>query len=214
MRALGGALYVICTAAACAGGDDPAVGGLDATVPTARLAVDLSIAEEEAWEVATARIGISELRANNDRGGDLEPRMENVGAAELVEGTSIDFGVVAPATYGRVTMRMEAGDWGPGVELRVSSAGGSVHISARDAVDVDARCETPTLVAPGSAGTLELELDVESLWVALPEHPTGGGELALDADERSEVGAALRDAWRLDCDAEEAEGHAEALEDE
>jgi len=212
------ALYALCTTAVClGGGEDPPGGDPDGSVPMAGLGVHLATSEDDV-EVALARGGITELRARNDRGGDLEPRMEDVGGVEFADGATVDFGSVPPATYGRITMRLEEGDWGPALELRLVGLDGSATLVLRDEVDVDARCELPVLLAPGSEATLELSLEVDELWEALPEPPSGGEDRVIDAETDPEalaaVERALPDAWSLECDAESSDGHSESLEEE
>lgn len=212
------ALYALCTTAGCVGHDGGPPEGTDAAVPSARLSVLLEASGPSEGEIALteARVGISELRANSDRGGDLEPRMQEVGEAELRAGTTIDFGTVPPATYGRVTMRLEEGDWGPGLALQLTSPDGSVRVVLREPVDVDARCAAPVLVAPGSSATLDLRLDVDAVWEALPEHPTDGEDVEVDDETDPEaaddVQVVLRDAWTLDCGEAETSGATEALD--
>jgi hypothetical protein len=219
-----GTLYVFCAATllgACSGGPadtDDGGSGSDAEVGSARLFIEVSAErEEDEVTLATGRTGLAELRARNDRGGDLEPRLEAVGSVDLTASDPIDVGDVIPATYGRVTMRLEAGDWGPAFQLELVHAGGTVTVESRDGLNVDVRCEVPIRLAPGDDGELRVELDTGEVWSTIAMTGPVDGEVRIDAESDPSrlagVEAAFAGAWSVSCEGG-VEGSAEALETE
>ena len=210
-----------CAAAGCSGDDDGS--SIDAGSAedaggggAAGLVVRLDAEAGEAVATA-ARFVLVELRARNDRGGDLEPFDDSVGLVDVLAGAEIDLAAVPPATYGRVTMRFESGDDGPTALLAFPHSTGTVEVESRDALAVDVRCETPLLLGPGDSGVLALELELEDVWDAVEASGGIDGDVRIDAEtdpgRLAVIEDALAVAWSVSCESGVAE-RAEALDDE
>ena len=170
---------------------------------------------EDGSELEILRVAIGELRARNDRGGDLEPAVRQQ-VVDLVTGGTLVLDGAVPATYGRVTMVLEPVGGVPSFELRVTDSEGTLHVLDDGAIDVDVRCDGPVSLEPGETVALDLTLELGELAAVLREAPLPDAEdgvvtvTPVTAPEAiAAIEAELRTRWDLGC-AEES--GAEALE--
>lgn len=164
--------------------------------------------EEALATVDEVLVGVDTLTANNDRGGEFEPRVEHVGSLDLDASPEVVLEPAAPAAYGRVTFKMAQGDWGSTLALAIHDATRRWVVTLASEVLVDARCETVALLPPGGVVRLSLKLEVDGLYEVLAASgvaPGADGVIRIDASTAPEATAAiageLATAWELDCDA-------------
>lgn len=174
----------------------------------ARIEVVLSAAPETLEDDVTlelARIGVAEVRARNDRGGELEPAATSLGAVDLIATRSIVLDRAVPATYSRVTLELAPQDGSPSFELRLAEAGTVIHVVDERPVSVDVRCDDATVTASGDRILLAMALDLGEVHSALretPLPPAVDGVITIDGRAPSVLDAVesrLRERWHLVC---------------
>ncbi len=218
-RATACTLYVLCAlASACGRGGGP---GHDGGNPGdasddggsgggGRLLVDLSLGPEmlpDGVTLQTAQMGISELRARNDRGGEQEPVRDHVGLLDLLGTATVDLSPAPPATYGRLTAHLESGDWGPALELHFGGDDHALMVVDLHDTQIDARCNPVVTLLPGGELRMHLVLDASALYAAmqdvgLPDAQDGVVEVDDDTapDAIAAVESRLPSAISLRCE--------------
>lgn len=182
--------------------DAPDSGAADAQLSVELRAEELSLGDDVV--LSAASLGISELRARNDRGGDLEPRKEGIGALDLTSGHVVRFGAVPPATYGGVSLRLEDGSWGRAFEATLADADGTLLLTASEPLSLELRCESPSRANSETTLRLVVTFDAEELFDVVRELVADtAGQVVVDAetdpDLWAEVRVALESAWSATC---------------
>ena len=181
------------------------------------LTADDSVDNDDMVEAVT--LSISEVRLRNDRGGELEPVLEDLDEVELsADGTALVSDDASPATYGSVSLVLAPLDGAPALRLALFDE----HEESRIVVTVDTlttpridvRCESPMLLEPFEQRQMSLELDVGELFDPLAsELPEGEDDLQIDRLTHptliAALEAALPEAWELSCDEEVEESSSE-----
>lgn len=203
-------LIAILVVALGACGPRPAVpdGGRrdSSVVARARVRVPHESIEASDVELTSFRVAVSSVRLVSDRGASFDPVREDTGLIDLLDGTSLEFDAIPPASYSAAVLVLEGA--ATTLEIRADDAVlGPMHVSYRSRIEWMARCSSAVPVDVGE--TLEIAFDVElsDAWealraAALPA-PTAG---IIEIDEESapealdELIRALLDGSRAECD--------------
>lgn len=227
---LGGVL-VVALASGCPIPGDEGDGGTpdrDAEAEDAQLIVGHRVEVEESvfegtgpvelgdgWTLEVARLGVSELRAHNDRGGPDEPAMLGVGTLDLLGAPrDVRFEAAPPATYAQISLGLAAGTWGPA--LRVDAVRESVRyeIVGVGAQTIELRCDSGGMaLEPGDSLRVVAAVDVREVLGVLEGHvlpaPVDGVvhiEAATAPAVIADVEARVAEVVSLRCDEEEPAG--------
>jgi hypothetical protein len=184
--------------------DDGRVGSGRAVIV---LSADAESLEDDV-ELLMIDLGVSEVRARNDRGGDLEPSRVEVGRLALSSGpVRIELDAV-PATYGAARVQLDEGAWGHAVELRVREGDTTWHLLADEPVVIDARCAVPVQLDPDGTVEIAASIDLGEVHQHLRESGLprpADGTIVVDRERASavldEVLAELREHVRSTCQA-------------
>lgn len=172
-----------------------------------RVAIEIS-GDVETLEddvvLESLRLGLEEVRAQNDRGGELEPSLRDLGTLDLTSTPArIELFRAVPATYSSVQLTI-AGD--PGLELRLTEGDTTWHVVTRGPIVADIRCDLPVALAPEGALDLAVALDLGELHVALREASLPrpeGGVVRVDATTApsliAELEALASEHWQTQC---------------
>lgn len=192
------------------GGAPPA----DAPGSAGRVDVRIAAAEETLEDdvvLEVLRVGLAEVRAHNDRGGELDPVARALGVFDLRGGeATVPLTGAVPATYSSVVLVLGAPGAGvPSFELRLLEDGVAIHVVDEDDIEIELRCDAPVALSPGAVLELSAELDLGEVHAALREStlpaPVSG---VITVDRASAPGALaavearLRARWELRCERE------------
>ena len=206
-------VHLVALAALCALGCDPAspddAGIVLADGGTALVRVRLGVEDGDGdWRVTTARLELDEVRADNDRGGAMEPVWLPSEPVALEEEAEMELAGV-PATYGGLGLRSRAGA-GSAFAAELSSGDGDrrLELVSGAPYDLDLRCaEGPLRLESGGNLTIRARLDVAALVEAMESEGLPSeedGVIVVDATRAPDALAAAEeaflDAWTLDCD--------------
>ena len=173
-----------------------------------RVVVEISAGDdtlEDDVVLERLRLGVSEVRAENERGGTLEPSQRDVGTLDLTSGVParIELMGAVPATYSAVSVTL-AGE--PALELRITEPEITYEVVTTGPILVDVRCELPVVLAPDGAVVIALTLDVGELHAALQEGALPepeDGVVHVDATSApaviAEIEARVSEHWQVEC---------------
>lgn len=187
--------------------------GGDAGGEVARVRVTLALGEGELpadWHLEGLRMYLGEARANNDRGGAMEPVWAPRQNVELGEVSRELEGV--PATYGGLTLRGNAG-MAPTLEIDLGiPEGDRLELVSTEPYEIALRCEGgPVRLSAAAEITLRARIApatlIEAL-IAAPLPPAEDGVVHVDQVRAPEAVAAAEqaflDGWTLDCEVPES----------
>jgi hypothetical protein len=215
-RALACALYVAGTAfalGACDGpfpatdGGPPSDGASDAAPGGARVDLSLEVSGEappDEWELTEAFVALATLRADNDRGGELEPTWDGIGRVRLDEDGPRMMVAAVPANYGGVSVVSTSG--GTTFELRYRGGEDAVEVVSTRPYEIMARCREGVIgLRPDQVAQLRVVLDTSFLAERLAEaelpEPVDG-TIRVDAASVEGLEDAFDAAWYVECEHE------------
>lgn len=185
-------------------------GGADGTI----VSVELDSSDEglpAGWSLRRLRLRVDEIRATNDRGGDMEP--------VWAPGESVELGEVAmdldgvPATYGGLSLRGDGGEE-PTLEIELATSGDErIEVVSNAGYDLGLRCgDGPVRLEAASTLSLRARLDVAAIADALDDGDLpapNDGVVTVDEEEAPDVLAdverAFDEGWSLECQLLDAE---------
>lgn len=213
-RAFACALYVAGTAIALLGlaaCDGPMVPPTDGGMPGdgasggAQIELSFEVMSESppsGWELTEAFTTLSLVRADNDRGGDLEPTWDGPGRIRLDEDAPRMTVTAPPANYGGVSLVSGSGP--ATFELRYRTGDDAIEVVSTRPFDIMARCRDGVVgLRPDEVARFRLVLDTATLAQRLAEAELpdpSDGEVRVDAASVPGLEAAFDDAWHVECE--------------
>ncbi len=217
-------LYVWCTGVALAasgcGDDDGVTPGIDAgsrdddgggthgALLVVSVTGDLG-SLEDGQVLESASLSMSELTARNDRGGTFEPMTSTPTTIDLAVGATFELRDATPATYARVTMHLAPNGSSPSFAMRIAEASRArtFDVQLTTALDVEASCASPIVLAPGGTAELRVIMHIRELARQLDEGPEPtpvDGVVHVDEGETPDTANALltklQEAFELQCE--------------
>lgn len=173
-----------------------------------RVVVEVSGAEETLEDdvvLERLRLGLTEVRAQNDRGGALEPSQRDLGTLDLTSAPArVELVGAVPATYSSVQLTL-SGD--PALELRLTEGETTWELVTRGPIVAEIRCDLPVVLPPEGALGISVALDLGELHVALREAelpPPIDGVVRVDETTApalvAELEALAAEHWQVECD--------------
>ena len=212
-RAFACAVYALGTAVAllglvaCDGPLPPVDGGFvgDGASGGAQIELTFEASTEELpgeWELSEAFVTLSSVRADNDRGGELEPLWDAPGRVRLDESAPSMTVSAVPANYGGVSLVSAGG--GPTFELRFGVGDDTVEVVSTRPFEIMARCREGVVgLRPDDLARLRTVLDTSTIARLLADEgelpAPSDGTIRVDAASVPGLEAAFDDAWHVEC---------------